>query len=106
LSARWRRPRYVFGIDGFQALHLAMKCADMMLESMKSQLAFLGVKGDLSMPKFLPELPKRQKDRLEAFVEREALRFWTSVERAHKKRLSNETNRRGRTRSRGGRNPK
>ena len=22
----WRRPKYVFGIDGLQALHLAMKC--------------------------------------------------------------------------------
>src|SRR5206468_10508368 len=28
LNTIWRRPKYVFGIDGLQALHLAMKCAD------------------------------------------------------------------------------
>ena len=27
LNTMWRRPKYVFGIDGLQALHLAMKCA-------------------------------------------------------------------------------
>jgi len=35
LDSRWRRPRYVFGIDGLQALHLAMKCATAVLESAK-----------------------------------------------------------------------
>ena len=33
LNTNWRRPRYVFGIDGLQALHLAMKCAAAVLES-------------------------------------------------------------------------
>ncbi len=28
LNTTWRRPKYVFGIDGLQALHLALKCAD------------------------------------------------------------------------------
>lgn len=84
LNTTWRRPRYVFGIDGLQALHLAMKCADAVLESTKPRLAWLGKKGDLGMPKFIPDLPKSQKDRLEALVEREALKFWKDRERAHK----------------------
>lgn len=84
LNTTWRRPRYVFGIDGLQALHLAMKCADAVLESTKPRLAWLGKKGDLGMPKFIPDLPKSQKDRLEALVEREALKFWKDRECAHK----------------------
>lgn len=58
LNTTWRRPRYVFGIDGLQALHLAMKCADAVLESAQPRLVWLGEKGDLGMPKFLPDLPK------------------------------------------------
>jgi hypothetical protein len=84
LNSGWRRPKYVFGIDGLQALHLAMKCAAAVLESAKPELAWLGEKGNLGMPKFLPELPKPQRDRLEAMVEREAIRFWRGVERAYK----------------------
>jgi hypothetical protein len=84
MKTSWRRPRYVFGIDGLQALHLAMKCADVALESAKPKLAWLGQKGDLGMPKFLPHLPKPQRDRLEATVEREAVKFWRGVERASK----------------------
>jgi hypothetical protein len=61
-----------------------MKCADAVLESTKPRLAWLAEDGDLGMPKFIPDLPKPQKDRLQALVEREALRFWKSVERAHK----------------------
>ena len=56
LNTSWRRPRYVFGIDGLQALHLAMKCAAAVLESTKPELVWLGEQGDLGMPKFLPEL--------------------------------------------------
>ena len=84
LNSSWRRPRYVFGIDGLQALHLAMKCADAILESAKSKLTWLDEQGDLGMPKFLPELPKPHRDRLEALMEREAIKFWRSVERAAK----------------------
>ncbi|HEV8346845.1 MAG TPA: hypothetical protein VGQ16_09740 [Vicinamibacterales bacterium] len=88
LNTSWRRPKYVFGIDGIQALHLAMKCAAAVLESAGPELAWLGDKSNLGMPKFLPDLPKPQQERLEAIVEREALRFWKGVERAHKaKRL-------------------
>lgn len=85
LNTSWRRPRYVFGIDGLQALHLAMKCAGALLESAKVELAWLGEKGDLGMPKFLPELPKPQQDRLEAMVEREAAKFWARVQRRRAK---------------------
>jgi hypothetical protein len=88
LNISWRRPRYVFGVDGLQALHLAMKCADAVLESRKGQLTWLGGKGELGMPKFLPELPKPQRDRLEAMVEREADKFWKRAARAHKLRRS------------------
>src|SRR5262245_1653448 len=61
----WRRPKFVFGIDGMQALHLAMKCATAELEAAKTALAWLGVHGQLGMPRFLPDLPKAQSDRLE-----------------------------------------
>ena len=87
LNAGWRRPGYVFGIDGLQALHLAMKCAAAVLESTKPELAWLGENGDLGMPKFLPELPKPQQDRLEAIVDREATTFWRRAERAQKASL-------------------
>lgn len=94
LNASWHRPRYVFGIDGLQALHLAMKCADALLESAKRELMWFGQKGDLGMPKFLPSLPKAQQDRLETFVEREATKFSRGVERAHKARHSRKSRRR------------
>jgi hypothetical protein len=84
LNTIWRRPKYVFGIDGLQALHLAMKCADAVLLSSKLKLEWLGQTEDLGMPKFLPALPKPHQARLEAMVEREATKFWRSVERAHK----------------------
>jgi uncharacterized protein DUF6968 len=95
LNTTWRRPKYVFGIDGLQALHLAMKCADAVLQSTKLKLEWLGQTEDLGMPKFLPALPKRHQDRLEAMVEREATTFWRSVERAHKAKRSRES--KGRT---------
>ena len=40
------------------------------------------------MPRFLPDLPKPQQARLQAIVEREALKFWRDVERAHKAKTS------------------
>jgi hypothetical protein len=63
----------VFGIDGLQALHLAMKCATAELESMAPELAWWERrKGTWGMPRFLPDLPKPQQARLQAVVEREA----------------------------------
>jgi hypothetical protein len=97
LNTGWRRPRYVFGIDGLQALHLAMKCAGAVLESAKLKLEWLGQTEDLGMPKFLPALPKPHQDRLEAMVEREATKFWRRIERAHKAK----TSKRKRTRAAG-----
>ena len=81
LNSAWRRPRYVFGIDGLQALHLAMNCAGAVLESAQIKLDWLGQTEDLGMPKFLPVLPKAQQDRLEALVEREVAKYWQRVER-------------------------
>ena len=91
LQTSWRRPRYVFGIDGLQALHLAMKCATAVLTSAKPELEWFGQKGDLMLPKFLPDLPKRQQDRLETIVEREALKFWKGFERVHKAKTSKKS---------------
>ena len=62
-------------------------CA-VVLESAKTQLAWLGEKGDLGMPQFLPELPKAQRDCFEAKVEREGSKFWRGVEGAHKAKRS------------------
>ena len=90
LNTSWRRPRYVFGIDGVQALHLAMQCAGAVLESAKQKLVWLGQTEDLGMPRFLPPLPKPQQVRLAAMVEREAIRFWRRVERAHKAKRSKD----------------
>jgi len=90
LNSIWRRPKYVFGVDGLQALHLAMKCAAVELECAKVGMVWLGEKGDLGMPKFLPELPKPQQDRLEAIVEREATRFWKRTERRQQAEASKD----------------
>jgi hypothetical protein len=99
LNSGWRRPRYVFGIDGLQALHLAMKCAAAVLESTKPELAWLGEQGNLEMPRFLPELPKPQQHRLEALVERETTKFWRRAERAQKATGSKEPKGRKRTKA-------
>ena len=88
LNTEWRRPKYVFGIDGLQALHLAMKCAGAVLESTTLKLEWLGQTAYLDMPRFLPTLPKPQQDRLAAMVEREAIKFWRRFERAHKAKTS------------------
>jgi hypothetical protein len=88
LNTTWRRPKYVFGIDGLQALHLAMKCADAVLQSSKLKLEWLGQTEDLGMP----ALPRPHQDRLEAMVEREATEFWRRVERAHKANTSKRRN--------------
>lgn len=88
LHTTWRRPKYVFGIDSFQALHLAMQGAGVVLESAKQKLEWLGQTEDLGMPKFLPWLPKPQQARLEAIVEREIAKWVRRAERAHKAKSS------------------
>jgi hypothetical protein len=94
LNTTWRRPKCVFGIDGLQALHLAVQYAGAVLESAKLRLEWLG-QPDLGMPKFLPPLPKPEQDRLQAMVEREAIKFkfWRGVERAHKAKRSKRSKR-------------
>jgi hypothetical protein len=98
LNTTWRRPKYVFGIDGLQALQLAMKGAAIALDSANLELEFLGQTEWLFIPRFLPDLPKREQARLEAMVEREAIRFWSKFERAHKARAAKKA--KGRKRSR------
>jgi hypothetical protein len=97
LNTTWRRPRYVFGIDGLQALHLAMQCAGAVLESTNSRLEWLGQTEDLGMPKFLPWLPKPQQDRLQAIVEREVTKWARRAERAHEAKRSRKSTRPGLT---------
>jgi hypothetical protein len=89
----WRRPRYVFGIDGLQALHLAMQCAGAALDSASLDLAWLGDREFPLMPKFLPYLPKRQQGRLETMVEREAVTYWTHFERTAKAKAAKKRSR-------------
>jgi hypothetical protein len=101
LKTSWRRPRYVFGIDGLQALHLAMQCSGAVLESAKRKLEWLGQTEDLGMPKFLPWLPKPQQDRLEAIVERELTKWVRRAERAHKAKSSKLSKKRKRTKAPG-----
>ena len=97
LNTSWRRPKYVFGIDGLQALTLAIQCAGAVLESAKLKLEWLGQTEDLGMPKFLPWLPKPQQARLEAIVEREIARWVRRAERAQKAKSSKPS--RGRKKS-------
>jgi hypothetical protein len=86
LKTEWRRPKYVFAIDGLQALHLAMQCAGMVLESQKVKLEWLGQSEDLFMPRFLPWLPKPHQNRLQTLMDREVARWAGRAERDHKRR--------------------
>jgi hypothetical protein len=101
LNTAWRRPKYVFGIDSFQALHLAMQGAGVVLESAGEQLEWLGQTEDLGMPKVLPWLPKPQQDRLQAIVEREVTKWARRAERAHKAKTSKPSKGRTRTKAAG-----
>lgn len=79
---RWlSRPRFVCGIDGLQALYLAIQFASATLETCGYELEWLGQKGDLGFPRFLPNLPKAQQDRLDRIVEREVARFYSVAKR-------------------------
>lgn len=88
LNTTWRRPKYVFGIDGLQALHLAMQCAGAVLESTNRKLEWLGQADDLGMPKFLPWLPKPDLDRLQEVIEREVAKSLRGIKRAHEAKRS------------------
>ena len=93
LNRTWRKPKYVFGIDSFQALHLAIQGAGVVLESAKQKLEWLGQTEDLGVPKFLPWLPKPQQERLEAVIERELTKWVRRAERAHKTKRSGRSKR-------------
>ena len=93
LNTTWRRPKYVFGIDSFQALHVAMQGAGVVLESAKQKLEWLGQTEDLGMPKFLPWLPRPQQARLEAIIERELTKWVRRAERAHTAKRPKRTRR-------------
>lgn len=87
LNTAWRRPKYVFGIDGFQALHLAMQQARVVLESTGQKLEWLGQTEELGLPKFLPWLsflPKAVQQRIDATIEREITKWMRRIERVHK----------------------
>jgi len=99
LKTTWRRPKYVFGIDGLQALYLAIQGAGVVLESAGRKLEWLGQTEDLGIPKFLPWLPKPQQARLEVIVERELTKWVRRAERAHKAKRSKVSNRRKRSKT-------
>ena len=86
LNARWRRPRYVYGVDGLQALDLAIRYAAADLESTKPKLAWLRP-GDLGMPKYLPAVLPPDLRRFEVMVQREAEKIWLRAERAERAKL-------------------
>lgn len=85
-KTEWNRPRYVFGIDGLQALSMAMKCAGIVLESSKVELEWFGQNEYLGMPSFLPDLPTAQRNRIDAIVERELVKFVAAAERRHRRK--------------------
>ena len=99
LNTIWRRPKYVFGIDSFQALYLAIQGAGVVLESAKQKVEWLGQSEDLGLPKFLPWLPKPQQARLEAIIEREIAKWVRRAERAHKAKSSKPSKGRKRTKA-------
>jgi hypothetical protein len=79
---RWlSRTRFVFGIDGIQALELAMQYARVNLETSQYDLTWLDATGDLGLPRFLPTLPKAYRDRIERTIEREVHRFYVEATR-------------------------
>lgn len=80
------RPRFVFGIDGLQALHLAIQFASATLETAGCELEWLGQKDDLGFPRVFPNLPKPEQDRLERIVEREVARFFAVAKRRSEKK--------------------
>jgi hypothetical protein len=94
LNTTWRRPKYVFGIDSFQALHLAMQGAGVVLESAGQKLEWLGQTEELGMPKFLPWLPKAQQERLDALIKRQLTIWLRRAERAHKRKRARKSKRR------------
>ena len=93
------RPRFVFGADALQALHLAMQFASVTLETSGHELEWLGEAGDLGLPKFLPNyLPRPQQDRLERIVDREMARFSATAKRRANRSIKT-TGRRGSNKS-------
>jgi hypothetical protein len=81
LASEWRRPRYVFGIDAWQALSLAMQCATAVLDRHAGSLGFMGQPADLVMPRFLPYMPPPLRARVERLVERQLDAFVARAER-------------------------
>ena len=66
-----------------------MQFAGATLETSGYELEWLGQKGDLGFPRFLPYLPKPQQDRLERIVDREVAGFYAVAKhRAERKKRS------------------
>lgn len=76
------RPRLIFGIDGVQALDLAIHYAKSTLKTSGYKLEWLGQSHDLGFPpRLLACLPKREQQRIERMVEREVRRTYAAAER-------------------------
>ena len=91
LDSAWRRPKYVFGIDGLQALELAMRAAAQAIEAKAPTLVWLDQAGEPGMPQFLPWVPQpKEQRRLKAMAEREAMKVYRQLERTHKAKMTRQ----------------
>lgn len=81
-----QRPKYIFGVDALQALHLALQYADKLLQPVAERLAWLEQPGELGLPKFIPNVfwSKHESDRFVAHVHREFERRLRALARRKK----------------------
>ncbi len=76
LTRKAETPRPIFGIDGLQALQLAMAFARARLGMVTPPLVWLGELGELGLPRAIPEyLPPAARKRLESAIDQESKRF-------------------------------
>jgi hypothetical protein len=77
----------MFGIDGLQALELAMRAAAQAVEGEAPKLVWLDQAGEPGMPQFLPFVPQpKEQRRLKAMAERQC----RHLERTYKKKLAEQ----------------
>lgn len=83
-----RETRYIYGVDGVQALVLAVEFLRIRLGTVEPPLAWLdGPPGDLGLPRYLPWLGvSGLTARLGRLVDAEVERFARVLERTHRRR--------------------
>ncbi len=84
-----KRPQFIFGVDGAQALILAIQYSGAVLETCGYQLEWLGQTEDLGFPQFLPYLPtSADRERLDRLVDKEMKRAYAAAERRAAKKAA------------------